>query len=372
VIFIIYLRGKEKNAWNVYTWELGSSALPTNLTNSSGKSKNEDPKYSFDGASIVYKKNGDIVKMSLATHVTSILTKTGSKVESAMSYPSVDGNFIYFTQGSNADSGIYQKDLRTGIVCPFSVEPGVSNYYPIVRDEDTVFFTKWISAHVKNDQLYLKKTTPGAKAVQLSINDCMANNSDAAPVGTDQVIFSSTTTGKGYQLYLGDINTGKRWSLDSLGVNTGPANNLGAHYYADPKANAETPVSTLLSAKKSATSSSNEDSTMLPELAFDGDPATRWGSIEGAEAGTQWISVDLGEKKTIKGATLSWDAAAKSYEIQVSDDNENWTTIHSTTDGKGGVVDLNLSGSGRYIRMKGTERLTEWGYSLNEFQVWGY
>lgn len=368
----IVFMGKQKNAWNVYIWELGSTSLPTNLTNSSGESKNEDPKYTFDGANIVYKKNGDIVKMNIATRVSSVLTQTGSNVESAMSYPSLDGNFIYFTQGANADSGIYQKDLRTGVVCPFSVEPGVSNYYPIVRDEDTVFFTKWISAQVKNDQLYLKKTTPGAKAVQLSINDCMANNSDSAPVGVDQVIFSSTTSGKGYQLYFGDINTGKRWSLDSLGVNTGPANKLGAHYYADPKATSKTPTSTLLSDKKTATSSSNEASTMLPEFAFDGDPSTRWGSIEGVEAGTQWISVDLGEKKTIKGATLSWDAAAKSYEIQVSNDNENWTTIHSTTDGKGGIVDLVIEGSGRYVRMKGTERLTEWGYSLTEFQVWGY
>lgn len=368
----IVFMGKQQNAWNIYTWELDSNKLPTNLTMSSGETKNEDPKYSFDGKSIVYKRNGDIMKMNLETKQEENLTKNDSKIENSMSYPSTDGNVIYFTKGAYGASGIYQKDLRTGVTCPFSVEPGVSNYYPIVRDADTVFFTKWISAHVKNDQIYIKNTTPDAIPVELPINDCLANNSDAAPVGSDQIIFSSTTAGKGYQLYLGDIATGKRWNLDFLGTQSGPKNKLGAHYYADPKAVSKAEVSGLLSSNKPARASSIETPELSAELAFDGDPTTRWGSIEGSMAGTQWISVDLGEQRTIKGATLNWDAAAKSYEIQVSDDNENWTTIHSTTDGKGGVVQLDLSGTGRYVRMKGTERLTPWGYSLNEFQIWGY
>lgn len=368
----IVFMGKQKNAWNIYKWELGSSDLPTNLTHSSGESKNEDPKYSFDGKSIFYKRNGDIMKMDLSNKKSENLTKNDPKTENSMSYPSPDGNVIFFTKGAYGDSGIYQKDLRTGVTCPFSVEPGVSNYYPIVRDADTVFFTKWLSAHAKNDQIYTKKTSTEAKAVELAINDCLANNSDAAPVGADQVIFSSTTSGKGYQLYLGDIATGKRWNLDFLGVDAGPKNKLGAHYYADPNAVSKTRVSTLLSSNKSAKASTSATPELGPELAFDGNLATRWDSIEGPQAGSQWISVDLGEKRTIKGATLNWDAAAKSYEIQVSDDNESWTTIHSTTDGHGGIVQLDLSGTGRYIRMKGTERLTPWGYSLNEFQVWGY
>lgn len=368
----IVFMGKQKNTWNVYKWELGSNTTPTNLTNSSGKTKNEDPKYSFDGKSIVYKSNGDIMKMDLKTQKVINLTKDDPKVENAMSYPSVDGNVIYFTKGAYGESGIYQKNLRTGVTCSFSVEPGVSNYYPIVRDEDTVFFTKWLNANVKNDQLYLKKTTPNAKPIELPINDCMANNSDAAPVGSDQVIFSSTTKGNGYELYLGDINTGKRWSLNSLGMNTGAKNKLGAHYYADEAATSKTIVSTLLSKDKPAKASSMGDPALTPNSAFDGNPGTRWGSIEGPEAGTQWISVDLGESRTIKGATLNWDAAAKSYEIQVSDDEDNWTTIYSTTEGHGGVVQLDLSGKGRFVRMKGSEKLTPWGYSLSEFQVWGY
>jgi len=68
---------------------------------------------------------------------------------------------------------------------------------------------------------------------------------------------------------------------------------------------------------------------------------------------------------------LYWEAAyGKSYQIQVSPDAANWTTIYSTTLGAGGTEDLvGLSGTGRYVRMYGTSRGTPYGYSLWEFQV---
>src|SRR5690606_23476624 len=43
-----------------------------------------------------------------------------------------------------------------------------------------------------------------------------------------------------------------------------------------------------------------------------------------------------------------------------------WTTIHSTTNGTGGTQTLDVSGSGRYVRVLGTQRATPWGYSLFE------
>src|SRR5262249_38367233 len=47
-----------------------------------------------------------------------------------------------------------------------------------------------------------------------------------------------------------------------------------------------------------------------------------------------------------------------------------WTSIFSTTTGTGGTQALTgLSGTGRYIRMFGTVRGTQFGYSLWEFQV---
>jgi beta-glucosidase len=67
---------------------------------------------------------------------------------------------------------------------------------------------------------------------------------------------------------------------------------------------------------------------------------------------------------------LNWETAyATAFQVQVSTDNVNWTSIYSTTTGTGGVQNLTVSGTGRYIRMYGTARATQYGYSLWEFQV---
>jgi beta-glucosidase len=69
---------------------------------------------------------------------------------------------------------------------------------------------------------------------------------------------------------------------------------------------------------------------------------------------------------------LNWEAAyGKAFQIQRSDDGSNWTTVYSTSSGTGGVQDVGVSGSGRYVRMYGTQRGTQYGYSLWEFQVYG-
>jgi mannan endo-1,4-beta-mannosidase len=70
---------------------------------------------------------------------------------------------------------------------------------------------------------------------------------------------------------------------------------------------------------------------------------------------------------------LNWEAAyGRSYQVQVSANASSWTTIYSTTTGDGGIDDLTgLSGTGRYIRMYGTQRGTPYGYSLWELEVFG-
>jgi hypothetical protein len=56
--------------------------------------------------------------------------------------------------------------------------------------------------------------------------------------------------------------------------------------------------------------------------------------------------------------------------VQTSTDGTNWATIYSTAGGDGGFDDLNISGSGRYVRVNGTSRATAYGYSLWEFGVY--
>ena len=104
--------------------------------------------------------------------------------------------------------------------------------------------------------------------------------------------------------------------------------------------------------------------------AVDGNPGTRWSSAHGVDP--QWIYVDLGQTYTISQVILRWEAAyATAFQIQTSANASTWTTIYSTTTGTGGTQTLNVSGSGRYVRMYGTARATIYGYSLWEFEVYG-
>ncbi len=117
-----------------------------------------------------------------------------------------------------------------------------------------------------------------------------------------------------------------------------------------------------------ATASSQENSGTPASAAFDGNTGTRWSS---AFSDPQWIQVDLGSSQTICQVTLNWETAyGKAFQIQTSPDGTNWTSIYSTTTGTGGIQTLSVSGTGRYVRMYGTVRGTQYGYSLWEFGVY--
>ncbi|MGI9006671.1 MAG: discoidin domain-containing protein [Streptosporangiaceae bacterium] len=124
----------------------------------------------------------------------------------------------------------------------------------------------------------------------------------------------------------------------------------------------------MLSQGQPATASSTENGSYPASAAVDGNTGTRWSS---AFSDPQWLQVDLGSAVTICQVTLNWEAAyAKAFQIQTFSDGTNWTTIYSTTTGTGGTQTLNVTGSGRYLRMYGTVRATPYGYSLWEFGVY--
>jgi hypothetical protein len=118
---------------------------------------------------------------------------------------------------------------------------------------------------------------------------------------------------------------------------------------------------------KTATASSTENVGTPASDAVDGNAGTRWSS---AFSDPQWLQVDLGSTQSICKVTLTWETAyGTAFQIQTSNDATNWTSIYSTTTGTGGTQALTVSGSGRYIRMYGTARATQYGYSLWEFAV---
>jgi len=126
---------------------------------------------------------------------------------------------------------------------------------------------------------------------------------------------------------------------------------------------------TLLSQGHAASASSTENAAFPASAAVDGDAGTRWSS---QAADPQSLTVDLGGPHSLSQVVLNWEAAyAKAFQLQVSSDNANWTNLTPVTAGVVGVQTLAVSGTGRYVRMLGTQRATQWGYSLWEFQVYG-
>ncbi|MEV6766034.1 discoidin domain-containing protein [Streptomyces sp. NPDC051105] len=126
---------------------------------------------------------------------------------------------------------------------------------------------------------------------------------------------------------------------------------------------------TPLSQGKTATASSEENGGTAAANAVDGNTGTRWSS---AFTDDQWLQVDLGATATVSQVVLNWETAyGKDYKVQISANGSSWTDLTSVTGGDGGTDSLAVSGQGRYVRMQGVHRATQYGYSLWEFQVFG-
>ncbi|MEU7939332.1 discoidin domain-containing protein [Microbispora bryophytorum] len=116
-----------------------------------------------------------------------------------------------------------------------------------------------------------------------------------------------------------------------------------------------------------SSASSAENGASPASAAFDGNTGTRWSS---AFSDPQWIQVDLGSSQQICKVVLSWETArAQTFKIQVSPDGSSWSDATATVNGVSGTQSLDVSATGRYVRMYGLTRATAYGYSLWEFAV---
>lgn len=122
-------------------------------------------------------------------------------------------------------------------------------------------------------------------------------------------------------------------------------------------------------------------------LAVDGDMATRWSSawFLGNESTApdpnldsnpddEWISVDFGEIIDIERIILFWEAGyASDYNVEVSFDGYLWSTALEVRGGNGGEDNIPFVDppAGRFMRIHGVTRATQYGYSLFEIAAYG-
>ena len=244
--------------------------------------------------------------------------------------------------------------------------------FPAANAVDGNAGTRWSSAF--SDPQWLEVDLGSSQAIcqvtlQWETAYATAFQIQTSADGTNWTTIYSTTTGTGGTQTLNVSGTGRYIRMYGTARATQYGYSLWEFsvYGTGSGGGGGTCGTTNLALNKTATASSTENASFPASAAVDGNAGTRWSS---AFSDPQWLEVDLGSSQAICQVTLTWENAyATAFQIQTSADGTNWTTIYSTTTGTGGTQTLNVSGTGRYIRMYGTARATQYGYSLWEFQV---
>ena len=130
------------------------------------------------------------------------------------------------------------------------------------------------------------------------------------------------------------------------------------------------PPGTNLALNQPATASSIQNGGLAASFVNDGNLTTRWSSLPAVDP--SWVEIDLGSVMPFDTVILYWENAyASQYKIQYSTDNANWSDAVVNNSGAGGVETLTFpTVQGRWVRMYGEQRATQYGYSLYEFQVY--
>jgi len=129
--------------------------------------------------------------------------------------------------------------------------------------------------------------------------------------------------------------------------------------------------SSNLALNKPATASSTNGSN-APALAVDGNTGTYWRSGSLGSSTVAWLRVDLQSEQNIARAVINWRSSyyARRYQIQISHDDLNWTTVYSDNAGNGGIDNVAFAATtARYIRLY-TTRNNQSSERVNEFEVY--
>ncbi|HET9571098.1 MAG TPA: glycoside hydrolase family 3 C-terminal domain-containing protein [Bacteroidales bacterium] len=122
---------------------------------------------------------------------------------------------------------------------------------------------------------------------------------------------------------------------------------------------------------KPTTCSGVESSNTNSDMAVDGNSTSRWSSLF---QDNQWWQVDLQHQIVPSIIHIAWEAAyAKVFDVQISSDNINWSSLYSNASFLGGTSSINNTNalSGRYLKVNCSQRATTYGSSFFSFNLNG-
>ncbi len=113
----------------------------------------------------------------------------------------------------------------------------------------------------------------------------------------------------------------------------------------------------------------NEADGSIVQITFAND-GNRSSFMQGVASDSQWIYIDLEESFDIKRILIRWNfiARARNYQLDISDDAENWETIYSIEGASGPSDNISdLQSRGRYVRLLAVPGTS---FRLYEFEVY--
>lgn len=181
------------------------------------------------------------------------------------------------------------------------------------------------------------------------------------PIGLGAVTW--TTSVPGASITAGGVFT-------AGGVGTGHVSAAAGSLSGSAVVSVQAPQSNLALGKTATASSSLGGE--LPARAVDGNASTRWESAHGVD--NQWFLIDLGARHDLTRVFIDWEGAyAASYQVQVGDSVSGpWQTLREVTKVNAADDDLEITGSGRFLRLNLLTRGTAYGFSFFEVQAYGW
>ncbi|MBR3087050.1 MAG: discoidin domain-containing protein [Kiritimatiellae bacterium] len=128
------------------------------------------------------------------------------------------------------------------------------------------------------------------------------------------------------------------------------------------------PGSVNLARLAKVSASGEENGSLAPRFAVDGDPRTRWGS---RHRDGEWISLDFGRERTISRCAIDWEnARAAEYRLEARAENGEWRTVAKCESTAAGRAEHTFAPiRARHFRITGVRRGTDYGISIFEIDV---
>ena len=204
--------GEIQHDWDVFIshWEGSQWSDPINLTGANGK-RDEDPKFSPDGKTIVYKEDGILATVASTGGIKTYLSVGES--ESSMPYYRTNGIDILFERQGK----IYLK-TATGDQLMDPGTGGESSYYPIGVDNERFLFSRVQDS--KHDGIRWGYYN-GRESTDLFFNNDTWDSSDSYPY-KDARDFIFLVSGDvnipkgGYNVVIADLKQKKVINIDDL------------------------------------------------------------------------------------------------------------------------------------------------------------